>query len=459
MQCAPDDQHAMLSRPTALARLAVLSRLAGCVDELLALDPVDRSTAELRGSAHELEKQLSRLQYGQLVELAELDERNVAGELGLQGLAQLIQTDLRCSFGAAKSKAAAVRRFGARWSLTGESLDPHFPVTATALAAGEISQVHAEVIADAVEELPAALQVERGAEVESALVELSRSRDPVSVRVLAQRIAGQLHPDGPAPRETRHRQRCRRRFNLTRRADSGGELFGTLTPACQAIWETILAPLAAKPSVDELGEDPRTQAQRMHDAFERAGRLLLASEKMPEQAGASTTLVVTVGLSDLERRVGAATTHHGGDLTLEEALRIASDGNLIPAVLDDAGGIRAFGRSRRLASPGQRKALFARDRGCTFPDCTKPAARSEIHHLTEWVQGGLTDLDNLAIACAYHNNEAPRQGWQAVMIDGIPYWKPPKWRDPDQLPLRNYVHHPELLLPSPRQAIDQSATG
>ncbi|MDQ2837438.1 MAG: 13E12 repeat family protein [Actinomycetota bacterium] len=419
---------------------------------------MDQSSAELRDSARDLEVQLSRLQYAQLVGLAELDERNVAGELGLQNLAQLIQTDLRCSYGAAKSKASAVRRFGARWSPAGEPLDPHFPVTATALAVGEISPLHAEVIADAVEELPTALQAERGAEVESALVELARSRDPVSVRVLAQRIAGQLHPDGPATHEARHRQRSRRRFNLTRRADSGGELFGTLTPACQAVWETILAPLAAKPPMDELGEDPRSQAQRMHDAFERAGRLLLASEKLPEQAGASTTLVVTIGLSELEGRVGAATTHHGGDLTVDEVLRIASDGNLIPAVLDDAGGIRAFGRTRRLASSGQHRALFARDRGCTFPDCTKPAARSEIHHLTEWVRGGLTDLNTLAVACGYHSNEAPRQGWQAVMIDGVPYWKPPMWRDPDQVPLRNYVHHPELLQPHLRQATDNSTT-
>jgi hypothetical protein len=31
------------------------------------------------------------------------------------------------------------------------------------------------------------------------------------------------------------------------------------------------------------------------------------------------------------------------------------------------------------------------------------------------------------------------------MINGIPYWKPPSWRDPQQRPRRNYLHHPELL--------------
>ncbi|MGI8664703.1 MAG: HNH endonuclease signature motif containing protein [Jatrophihabitans sp.] len=90
--------------------------------------------------------------------------------------------------------------------------------------------------------------------------------------------------------------------------------------------------------------------------------------------------------------------------------------------------------------------MFARDRGCTFPDCTAPAARSQIHHATDWAHGGHTNLDNLAIACGYHNNEAPRQGWQTVMIHGVPHWLPPAWRDPQRGPLRNHHHHPELVL-------------
>jgi hypothetical protein len=51
----------------------------------------------------------------------------------------------------------------------------------------------------------------------------------------------------------------------------------------------------------------------------------------------------------------------------------------------------------------------------------------------------------MAMACGYHNNEAPRQGWKTLMINGIPHWQPPPWRDPDQVPIRNYVHHPGLV--------------
>jgi hypothetical protein len=51
----------------------------------------------------------------------------------------------------------------------------------------------------------------------------------------------------------------------------------------------------------------------------------------------------------------------------------------------------------------------------------------------------------MAIACGYHNNEAPKQGWQTVMIHGTPHWQPPP-SHPQQQPQRNYHHHPELLI-------------
>ena len=207
----------------------------------------------------------------------------------------------------------------------------------------------------------------------------------------------------------------------------------------------MLTPLATQRPDDALGPDVRTQAQRMHDAFEEAGRRLLATGELPDTAGLASSLIVTINLHDLESRIGTATTHHGGTISVDEALRIAADGALIPAVLGGTGGIIDFGRGRRLASRGQRRALFARDRGCTFPGCTRSAAQSEIHHATDWIKGGRTDIGSLAVVCGYHNNEAPRQGWQTVMLDGIPHWKPPRWRDPEQRLQRNYLHHPELV--------------
>ena len=424
---------------------ALLTRLARCADDILAVNRSTTGTEELRLLARGIEAQLIRLGYAQLLAFAELDQRNIVGDLMLRGLPEFIMAELRCTRPAAKAKGAAIERLCPKNSLTGGVLEPAQPKTAAAVAAGEINFEHAGVITTVIQSLPDEVQATRGAEIEATLAELARMEDPRSLKLLADRIAAHLDPDGTPPAEVDRRQHSRRRLLLWSNADGSADLSATLTPACRAIWQAVLTPLAAERPDDALGADTRTQAQRMHDAFEEAGRRLLAAGELPEMAGLPSSLIVTIDLHDLESRIGSATTHHGGTLSVDEALRIAADGALIPAVLGGTGEIIDFGRGRRLASRGQRRALFARDRGCTFPGCPKPAAESEVHHGTEWVKGGRTDVGSLAIVCGYHNNEAPKQGWQTVMVDGIPHWRPPSWRDPEQRPRRNYLHHPELI--------------
>jgi hypothetical protein len=414
-----------------------LIRLAQHVDETITTNHTAADTEALRRLVKGIEAQLIRLRYAQLQALAELGHRNVVGQLQLRGMADFIVAELRCTRSVAKAKLGQAEQLCAGRSLTGEPIEAVHPTVAAALAAGEVNFEHVTVITTAVGALPDQVRAEQGGEVEATLTRLARAEDPRSLKLLADRIVAHLDPDGTPPDELDRRQHCRRGLLLWRNGDGSGDLNGTLTPACQAIWQAVLSPLASQRPDDALGPDARTQAQRMHDAFEEAGRRLLAAGRLPDTAGLASTLIVTIDLHDLESRIGTATTHHGGRLSVDEALRIAADGALIPAVLGGTGEIIDFGRSRRLASRGQRRALFARDRGCTFPGCPRSAAQSEVHHTTEWVKGGRV--------CGYHNNEAPRQGWQTVMLGGVPHWKPPSWRDPEQRLQRNYLHHPELI--------------
>jgi Domain of unknown function (DUF222) len=404
------------------------------------------SDAELLAGLVELEAELARLQYRQLAVLAELNSRNVPGTLGFRGLPDLVAAQLRCTRVEARRRAQAVERFGSRWSLTGEVLDPHFPATAAAFTAGEIGCEHAAAVAETVEAIPATDRAEHAATVESMLLEHARTSDPRGS------VAGSADPGASGSGRAEPGRAAAAADPppafTDPTPDSTGLLEGRLTPSCLAIWEAILTPLAARRPDDALGPDARSPAQRLHDAFEEAGRRLLATGNLPDHAGLPSQLIITMSLTDLERRAGRATTHHGGTLTIDQALHLAADGGLLPAVLDDAGGILGYGRGRRLASPGQRKALFARDRGCTFPGCTRTAAQSEIHHTTDWATGGHTNLDTMTITCGHHNTQAPKMGWHTLMIDGIPHWQPPPWH-PYQQPLRNYVHHSELLRTAP----------
>src|SRR6185312_14154713 len=102
--------------------------------EQLAIESDAGLLAELR----ELETELCRVQFRQLSVLAELNSRDVPGQLGLRRLADLIAAQLRCTRTEARNRAQAVERFGARRSMTGETLEPVYPDVARAFADGGI---------------------------------------------------------------------------------------------------------------------------------------------------------------------------------------------------------------------------------------------------------------------------------------------------------------------------------
>jgi hypothetical protein len=396
------------------------------------------SQDELLDVLRGLETESRRLAAVQHRVVAEVAARNVAGELRYRDTASLLSAVLLLTRSQASERVTAAEALGPRASLLGEPLPPVLPATARALSVGSISPAHTGVIRGLIRELPAPVRDEHQATAEALLAEHATGMDTAQLRQAATAILGFLHPDGALTPDRVHR--ADRDVSLRRNADGSGDVAAHLTPACYALWETVLEPLARKRPDDGGGPDTRTPGQRRHDALEDAAKRLLRTGELPSTAGVVTTLMITMTLEQLEARAGQATTGHGGHISIPEALRLAADGKALPVVLNDAGGILAYGRARRLASPAQRLALIARDQGCTFPRCRETAARSEVHHITDWVNGGQTNIDTLALACGHDNNERIRQGWYAIMLDGVPHWVPPPHIDPQRKPQRNRVH-------------------
>jgi hypothetical protein len=63
-----------------------------------------------------------------------------------------------------------------------------------------------------------------------------------------------------------------------------------------------------------------------------------------------------------------------------------------------------------------RRALIARDRGCRFPGCSAPADWCDGHHLTHWLNGGDTSVENLILLCRYHHVRVHEHAW-AITVD------------------------------------------
>ena len=115
-------------------------------------------------------------------------------------------------------------------------------------------------------------------------------------------------------------------------------------------------------------------------------------------------------LTQLETRIGVATTTHGGQISVAAALRTAADAEVLPDGSATAAGSWPS-PANRYATSHQRRALGARDGGCSFPGCDAPPGWAETHHIRHWSSGGNTDLDNLTLVCGYHHREHERMGW------------------------------------------------
>ena len=133
---------------------------------------------------------------------------------------------------------------------------------------------------------------------------------------------------------------------------------------------------------------------------------------LPVHGGTTTSVMVTLDLDTLLTGIGVATTSTGDRITAEQARRLACQARIIPVVLGRKGEVLDLGRSARLFSPAQRKAMAIRDQGCTAEGCSIPAAWCEAHHAQQpWSQGGRTDLADGKLLCSFHHHRAHDPAW------------------------------------------------
>ena len=131
-------------------------------------------------------------------------------------------------------------------------------------------------------------------------------------------------------------------------------------------------------------------------------------------------------LTELTERVGAASTLGSLDagtlLAPETARRIACDAAIIPVLLGTHSEVLDLGRTHRLFTPGQARAVLLRDRHCTFPRCDIPAFWTQLHHVTHWLDGGLTGLANAAMVCGRHHTIVHRDRLTATVTPTGVQW-------------------------------------
>ena len=441
------------AEPEVLRALAVIREVAS---GLVGRPTWSLSDAQMRSSVAEADAAVAAMQAARLSLIRDLDARPdaVAGARPDKTAATFLVHACRVSPGQAYRDVAAAH-----------AIDPdggQLPQLGAALAAGEVSRAHVEVAVRAMNRIPAHLTraVDEagvcGAErVDGFLTEHSKVLAPCATDKLAQQLLATLDPDGadrfdPAAYERR---------GLWCAVDGTGMLVGRfqLDPAGAATVKAALDVYAApKPQTLSEGQDgqqvllgeDRNRSQRYADALTEIARRALTGA--PSSAGEPAQVLVvatpdhvadaTTSATKVEA-AGWADCAQTGPIGPGTLGRLSCDAILSRVLLAPDGGVLNLGRGVRTASPAQRKALAARDRGCVIPGCTATPGMCEAHHVTWYRNGGRTDITNLALLCGHHHTAVHSGLWEITMRDGLPWVRPPTWIDPHRRPLRNIAHH------------------
>ena len=116
-----------------------------------------------------------------------------------------------------------------------------------------------------------------------------------------------------------------------------------------------------------------------------------------------------------------------GAIPATVARELAADGKWRKFITDPTtGNLLDFGRESYLPPQVLRDFLLARDKTCRFPGCRRSGVKGEIDHVIPWEEGGETSPKNLGLLCKRHHQLKTHGGWKLESFeDGSCEWTSP----------------------------------
>jgi Domain of unknown function (DUF222) len=432
------------------------------------LDQVDAAHAEMRALSSDQVGNEFRVELAERLETQERTNRGlmyrVFGEIAdppdetamAPGFADRLWARLRIGRKEIKRRMKLAARLRPRRQLCGPPLPPELPVVAQALEEGTLGEDHLRTICRAIDVLPSCVsQVDRD-DVEASLVREAAKHDAEFVKVVGRRIDEIFNPDGHFDEADRAR---RRGLLLGPQGPDGmSRLSGWIDPETRSYVEAATA--AVRPgrhlpdgSIAEV-PDERSAAQRCHDGVKLGLKAGIASGQLGSHRGHPVTVIARTTLAELNQAAHAVLNpdipmpgpaRTGGDtaLPMRDLIRMAAEAIHYLAVFDNHTERPLYlGRQARIATTDQRIICYARDGGCTRPDCLEPGYHCEVHHCPDWAPNGATDADKLFFGCGPDHGRASRGELTTDVTDTGRL----AWTDGTTPPQINHAHHPDELL-------------
>ena len=336
------------------------------------------------------------------------------------------------------------------------ALVERYPAVLDSLGGARMTERHAEILVDLVDEvepelrgdlLPEAIRLAEHHPVGSFRRRLRRLIDTVRSVSLAERYEGAL---------------ARRRIVVEPAEDAMAWLHAYV-PAVEAQAIFGRATAMAK-AIMTNEEETRTIDQVRADVL---CDLLIDGDTASlegDARGIRASVVVTVpalallAADDLERdRAGIAppAVEGVGPVPLARARELCGgDGGWMRILTHpETGAVLSVGRELYRPPAALARLVKWRADRCMAPGCAVPASRCEIDHTLAWGDGGATGLDNLAPICRGHHRVKHHGGWRVRQVPdsgGAVEWRSPAGREYTVKPERRYpIFHPSASADAP----------
>lgn len=397
---------------------AAVARLAAV--ELDAEDDAATSEAllELEHARHALDGQQVRV-------LGEFDRRDACAVDGAVTTASWLRTRARLDHGAATQRVEAARRLR------------RLPRLEDHLRSGEVSFAHVTQVTRAA--IPR--RMDAIVEVEDTLCDLALVAPPRDIGRAVARVRDLVDEDGTKATPLAQRGPDERRgLTLVPTIDGLWDVRGTLDLVTGELLASVLDACQQPDPADTPETERRSPAQRRHDGLHAALEIVASAPQTPRRHGARPHVLAMVDVATLVGLDSQAQRQprlrYAGPIAPDQARRIAEDARL--TVVQTLGPWRPIeiSRTHRTLPDWLRPLLQMLHTRCRGPDCDRPAAWAEVHHITPWVQSGVTDLLDSVPVCHAHHELLEHRKW-TVALDpetGRCTWTGPlgqvRWTDP-----------------------------